>query len=174
MAEHPHRRAIAAGAAALLIGFVIALIVAGGDDDRSPGPETAERTATTEPGTETEATGETETAPQAVEPAEPTVPQRDLAAIQATVVLLVESAEVRDGEGVCRALGQSPNATSRDAAQDCADRAGIDLAALPGSDELSFDHVDASGSRGRAELANGDVITLRRRGGRWVVTGIES
>jgi hypothetical protein len=173
MAENSRRRMIAVGAAALLIGFVLALLVAGGDDDdQAQGPETGERTATTEttagPGTETA------TAPQAVEPVEPAVPQRDLAGIQATVVLLVESAEVRDGRGVCRALGEAPIGSSRDVAQDCADRAGIDLSALPGSDELSFEEVDAAGDRGRVELASGDVITLRRRGGRWVVTGIRS
>jgi hypothetical protein len=169
--EHPHRRAIAAGVAALLIGFVVALIVAGGEDDQPPGPATAERTARTGTATETQPEAETERAPQAVEPAQPTVPRRDLAAIQGTVVLLVESAETRYGQGVCRALGQSPSGTG-DAAQDCADRAGIDLAALPGSDELSFDEVDASGDRGRVRLSSGDTIALRRRGGRWVVTGI--
>jgi hypothetical protein len=163
---------MAAGVAALLIGFVVALIVAGGDDDRPPGPETAERTARTETGSDTETTTETATAPQPVEPAEPTVPQRDLAAIQATVVLLVESAETRDARGVCRALGQAPVGTSRDVAQECADRAGIDLATLPGSDELSFEEVEVSGTRARAELASGDAVILRRRGGRWVVTSL--
>ena len=168
MPENPRRRAIAAGVAALLIGFVVALVVAGGDDDAPP----AERTTQPARTTQTETVTETATAPEATETetAGQEPPRRDLAAIQATVVLLVESAETRDAEGVCRALGQFSAGTSTDAAQECADRAGIDLAALPSSDELSFERVEASGSVGLALLANGDTITLRRTGGRWVVT----
>jgi hypothetical protein len=167
MAEHPHRRAIAAGVAALVIGFVIALAVAGGDDDTPP-PETTGRPQTAE----TETVTETETVREPGETVRRPPPARDFAAIQATVVLLVESAETRDAEGVCRALGQAPEGTGQDAAQACADRAGIDLAALPSSDELSFEEIDASGNRGRARLASGDTVRLRRAGGRWVVTGI--
>lgn len=169
MAEHPHRRAILAGVAALLIGFVIALAVAGGDDD-TPTPETTERPATTETQTVTET--ETETVREPGETVRRPPPARDFAAIQSTIVLLVESAETRNAQGVCRALGQAPEGTGQDAAQACADRAGIDLEALPSSDELSFEQVDASGNRGRARLGSGDTITLRRAGGRWVVTGI--
>jgi hypothetical protein len=167
MAEHPHRRAIAAGLTALVIGFVIALAVAGGDDD-TPAPETTERPATTETATETE----TETVREPGETVDRPPPARDFAAIQATIVLLVESAETRNAQGVCRALGQTPAGGGQDAAQGCADRAGIDLAALPSSDELSFEQVAATGNRGRARLASGDTVTLRRTGGRWVVTGI--
>jgi hypothetical protein len=167
MAEHPHRRAIAAGVAALVIGFVIALAVAGGDDDTPP-PETTERARTAETDTVTE----TETVREPGETVRRPPPARDFAAIQSTIVLLVESAETRNAEGVCRALGQAPVGTSEDVAQECADRAGVDLSALPSSDELSFEEVGASGNRGRARLGSGDTITLRRAGGRWVVTGI--
>jgi hypothetical protein len=168
MAEHPHRRAILAGVAALLLGFVLALIVAGGDDDQPPGEETTQRMQT--------ADTQTETAP-AREPGETVErppPARDFAEIQTAVTLLVESAEVGDAAGVCRALGQPPAGNGPEAAQRCADRAGIDLQALPGSDELSFEEVNASGNRGTARLSRGDTVSLRRRGGRWVVTEIRS
>jgi len=168
VAEHPHRRAIAAGAVALVTGFVLALILAGGEDDRPPGTQTTERTATTETVTETETT------PQATETAEQRPPRRDLAGIQAAVILLVESAELGEASGVCRALGQPASGGGPEGAQRCADRAGIDLQALPGSDELSFEQVDARGDRGRARLSTGDTIELRRTGGRWVVTGLSS
>jgi hypothetical protein len=165
MAEHPHRRAIAAGLAALVLGFVIALIVAGGDDDRPPGEETSRRPATTE--TETV----TRTAPAPGETVRRPPPAGAFVEIQRAVALLVESAETRDAAGVCRALGQ-PLGSGPDAAETCADRAGIDLAQLPGSDELSFAQVQASGDRGRVELASGDVVSLRRRGDNWVVTRV--
>ena len=168
MAEHPHRRAIAAGIAALVIGFAVALAVAGGDDDAPPGEGTAQRPETAD----TQTVTETETVREPGETVRRPPPARDFAAIQATVVRLVESAETRDAQGVCRALGQAPAGTGPDAAQGCADRAGIDLAALPSSDELSFERVEASGNRGRATLASGDTVTLRRSGGRWVVTGL--
>jgi hypothetical protein len=171
MGEHPHRRAILAGVAALVLGFAIALIVAGGDDDRPPGEETTQRPQTAE--TETETVTEPETTPRETETARPRPPNRDLAEIQQVVALLVESAEVRDGAGVCRALGQPPG-SGPDAAEACADRAGIDLADLPGSDELSFERVEASGGRGRAVLSTGDTVELRREGGRWIVTALSA
>ena len=168
MAEHPHRRAILAGLAALVLGFAIALIVAGGDDDRPPGEETTQRPQTTETETETV----TETAPAPGETVRRPPPARDFAAIQTVVTLLVESAELGEAAGVCRALGQQPGGSGPEAAQRCADRAGIDLQALPGSDELSFEQVDASGNRGTARLSTGDTVSLRRTGGRWIVIGI--
>jgi hypothetical protein len=162
--EHPHRRAIAAGAVALLLGFVLALILAGGEDDQPPGTTPTEPPATTETVTETgPAPGETVRRPP---------PARDFVAIQAAVTLLVESAELGDAAGVCRALGQPRAGSGPEAAQRCADRAGIDLQALPGSDELSFEDVTASGNRGTARLSTGDTVRLRRQDGRWVVTGI--
>jgi hypothetical protein len=166
MAEHPHRRAIAAGVAALAIGFVLALIVAGGEDDEPPGTTPTARTATTETVTETE------TGPRRTETVRRPPAVRDFVAIQEAVTLLVESAELGDAEGACRALGQMPRGSGPEASQRCADRAGIDLQALPGSDELSFEQVDASGNRGSARLSTGDTVSLRRRAGRWVVTGV--
>jgi hypothetical protein len=165
MAEHPHRRAIAAGIAALAIGFVLALIVAGGEDDEPPGTTPTERPATTETVTETE------TAPR-TEPVRRPPPARDFVAIQETVTLLVESAELGDAAGVCRALGRPARGSGPEAAQRCADRAGIDLQALPSSDEFSFERIEASGNRGSARLSTGDTVSLRRSGGRWVVTGV--
>ncbi|HEX2233881.1 MAG TPA: hypothetical protein VHG69_11030 [Thermoleophilaceae bacterium] len=171
MAEHPHRRAIAAGLAALVLGLVVALIVAGGDDDAPPGEEARQTTAPTEPQTETQT--ETAPTPRETETTPTRPPRRDLAAIQQVVALLIESAEIRDGAGVCHALGQ-PQGSGPEAAEACADRAGIDLSQLPGSDELSFERVRASGDRGRVVLGSGDSVSLRRQGDSWVVTDIRS
>jgi hypothetical protein len=166
MAEHPHRRAIAAGIAALAIGFVLALIVAGGEDDEPPRTSPTERPATTETVTETE------TPPRRTETVRRPPPARDFVAIQEAVTLLVESAELGDAAGVCRALGRPARGSGPEAAQRCADRAGIDLQALPSSDEFSFERIEASGNRGSARLSTGDTVSLRRSGGRWVVTGV--
>ena len=93
-------------------------------------------------------------------------------AIQTAVTLLVESSELGEAAGVCRALGQAQSGSGPEAAQRCARRAGIDLQALPGSDELSFERIEASGNRGSARLSTGDTVSLRRTGRRWLVTGV--
>jgi len=169
MAEHPHRRAIAAGVVALLVGFALALILAGGEDDQPPGT-TPDRTARTDTAP---TVTETVPAPEDTDTAGREPPRRDAAAIQATVILLVESAELGEAAGVCRALGQPLSGSGPEAAQQCADRAGIDLQALPSSDELSFEEVLLAGrERANVRLSTGDTVHLHRSGGRWVVTRI--
>ena len=174
MDERPdRRRMIAAGAAALVLGVVIALVVADDDGDRPPG--TTATTGPTAMTTETTPGTTTQAAPAPTDTARQPVPRRDLAAIQTTVTLLVEAAELNDAAGVCRALGQPATGSSPDMAQQCADRAGIDLQALPGSDELSFDRTTLAGpNRARVLLATGDTVELSRANGRWVVTGLSS
>jgi hypothetical protein len=167
VAEHPHRRAILAGVVALIAGLAVALIVAGGEDDQPPGTTpTAGRTTAPEP------TTETAPAPRRTETTERARSRRDVAAIQRAVVSLVESAELGDAAGVCRALGQPPVGRGPMGAQQCADRANVDLFALPSSDELSFERVQASGDEGRAVLSTGATIELRRENGRWIVSRV--
>ena len=167
MREYPRRRAIVAGVMALLAGIALAFAVAGGDDDEPPGTTRTQTAATTETVTEpARETGETVRRPP---------PARDFAAIQTAVTRLVESAELNDARGVCRSLGQPASGSGPEAARRCADAVGIDLFALPSSDELSFDRVELPSRRSaRVVLGGGETVVLRRSDGSWIVTAFRA
>jgi len=158
----PRRRAIAVALAAVVTGILVALALAGGDDDEPPA----------EPGTgvqQTQTAPDTETAPPTATVKEQPGPQ-EVRGIERAVTRLVEASERGDGETVCALLGRDPGGASGvEAAQSCARAARVDLFSLPTSDELSFERVTASGDRGRALLTGGTEISLERTGGGWLV-----
>ena len=102
---------------------------------------------------------------------QPRDPERsaDTAAVQKTVTALITAAEESDAAGVCRAVGASPRGSGLRAAQACAQTVGVDLSALPTSDELSFDDVvvRADSRNATATLVGGTSFGLRESGGRW-------
>ena len=144
------RRAMIIGAVVLAAAAAIVLVIvlAGGDDEKpaEPAPHGPPTTGVTTQ-TETERTERTET----VEDLTDTVPRADprRAEVERAVFALIESVEV----------GQPP--------------AGIDVSALPTSDELSVESTRISGDRATVTLAGGVVVRLRRSGGEWRPVSVE-
>jgi hypothetical protein len=89
------------------------------------------------------------------------------AAIERTVASFVEGVERSDAAAVCRLLGRPPGSL-----EGCARSAGVDLHAVPSSDELSVERVRVAGTHASAGLAGGQTVTLRRAGRAWLVTGL--
>jgi hypothetical protein len=95
------------------------------------------------------------------------VPNRKRAAIERTVDRFVASVERSDAAGACRLMGRPPGTI-----EGCAAAAGIDLRAFPSSNELSIAHVNLKGTHASARLSGGQTFTLRRVGGRWLISGL--
>jgi hypothetical protein len=153
--------------AAVAVAVVAVVLIAGGDDeDPRPVPRPgATKEATAPPPT---ATGPTNTEERRRETDR--VREAEVS-VQETVTELVESNERGDGRTLCPLLGEPPAARLQ-GLERCARAAGVDLALLPVSDELSIERVRAAGSRGSATLVGGVTVSLRRVGARWQVTGI--
>jgi ferric-dicitrate binding protein FerR (iron transport regulator) len=161
------RREIAAGAVALLVALAVVLALAGGTDEEADDPAPRDTATTTE-----RPPARTETGPRTA-PAEE--PGRERAAgIARTVTLLVQAREETDAPALCELVGQESRGTGPAAVEACARAAGVELAALPTSDELSIESARASGERGVARLAGGATVRLRRVAGRWRVTAVEA
>jgi hypothetical protein len=171
MMDRIGKRPLAVGGAlvAIAAGAGIAVALSDGGDERSSATTgitaTTERTAGTRPGQTT-----TPTAPK--DGAGSNVLGREQE-VQETVTLLVEASEQGDAETVCHLLGEPVLGRSGlRALQACAAAAGANLEVLPTSDELSIERVEVSGDRGRARLAGGTAVFLRRVDGTWRVRRI--
>ena len=157
---------IAAVVVAIAVAVGVVLLVAGGDDDK---PTSSRPSATqTEPATE-ERPATTETRPTAKRP-RPS--NRDASTIQRVITRLVQANEQGDGATVCQLLGKPAAGTGIDAADRCASSAGVDLALLPTSDELSVGGIRVKGDRATGSPAPGTRASLRRSGRAWTVTAL--
>ena len=96
------------------------------------------------------------------------VPNRRRAMIERTVDRFVASVERSDATSVCRLLGRPPGTL-----EGCAAAAGIDLRMFPNSNELSIARVTIGRRRASARLSGGQTFTLRRAGGRWLISGLQ-
>ena len=153
---------------ALVVGA--ALVVLGGDDEPAserPATETAGRTTGSETGETAPPPTETRPPGTATAPADTPQARREAASIERTVVAIVQATEESDGPRVCRLVGQAGGD-----GPSCASAAGVNLQALPTSDELSLDRASTSGPRATVVLADGRRILLRRAGAGWIVTGV--
>jgi hypothetical protein len=166
----PKRRAVAIAVVVVAVaaGVGVALALSGDDDE----PATMAETATTETATATETQPQRDTGDRPRATTRAPAPDRNEREIERTVSALVESVELGDGAAVCAALGR--RGSGPEAIGGCARAAGVDLAALPTSDELSVGDVEVVGRRATAELAGGTTVSLRRVGTEWRVSGIEA
>jgi hypothetical protein len=147
---------------AALTAGVLAIAGCGGDGDK-----TSSKPATT--GTAT-ATGPSATRPpgkRTTPTTERLTPNPKRAGVERTIARFVEGLERSDAASVCRLLGRPPGTLER-----CAEAAGVDLHAVPSSDELSVARISFRGSRASAKLAGGQTLTLRRAGRGWLITGL--
>ena len=161
---------VAAVLVALVAGAALVVVLTGGDDEERPAgsPETQART------TQTTEVPRTNTAPSESgtggrtdpTPGDTPATRRNARGITAAVVGLVRASEEGDGARVCSLLGR-PGSNG----PGCASSAGIDLARLPTSDELSFERARSAGPRATVVLVGGTRVSLRRQGSRWLVTG---
>ena len=158
------RAAIAAAVVALVAALALVLLLAGGDDDEA-GDRAARDTTAIAPPPEREEPGE-RTAPSRKET------RREGADLARTVTVFVQAREETDARTLCQLLGQPASGTGPAAVDTCARAAGVDLSALPTSDELSVETTLVSGRLASVRLAGGTTVRLRKAGGRWRVTEI--
>ena len=160
-----------------LIAVIVAVgaAVAISSDDGKPVPAPPPTTSTTAAPAPPTTPPPTQTAQTQVDTIEtqPKDPERsaDTTAVEKTVTALITAAEESDAAGVCRAVGAGPQGSGLRAAQACAQTVGLDLSALPTSDELSFDDVvvRADSRNATATLVGGTSFGLRESGGRWTI-----
>jgi hypothetical protein len=157
------RRFAIAGVLAVIVGVALGIALGEGDEDE-PSRLSPAQTATESP-----ATGERDTAEGGTEATPDRLTSRERAGIEQAVLVLVESVEQGDGSRLCDVLGQPPAGAGPEAVATCARAAGVSLAGLPTSDEVSIERVRASGSRARVRLAGGTVVSLERVRREWKV-----
>jgi hypothetical protein len=155
-----------AAAIAIAVAIGLVFLLAGGDDDE---PTSSRPSATQPEPTTQERPATTETRPTAKRP-RPS--NRDAATVQRVLTRLVQANEQGDGATVCQLLGKPAAGTGIDAADRCASSAGVDLALLPTSDELSVSGIHVKGDRATGSPSPGTTVSLRRSGRAWTVTGI--
>ena len=139
---------IGAAAFAAVAAVVLVIVLAGGDEEKPAeqaphGPPTTGATAPTE----TQPTRR----PETVDDLTDTTPRADprRAEVERAVFALVEAVE----------LGRPPP--------------GIDVSALPTSDELSVERTRIAHDRAAVTLAGGTMVRLRRSGGEWRPVSVE-
>jgi hypothetical protein len=157
------RRPLAIGLAlaVILAGVVLALVLAGDDEGEKSAATERPQSETDRPTVPKHVPTVTETTP------ETQAPPRDSRQIEQTVTTFVESAEQSDSQRACSQVagGEGKQLPG------CAEAVGIDLRALPSSDELQVDAVRVSGSRADAKLSSGASFRLKQLGGKWKLSG---
>jgi hypothetical protein len=142
-------------------GLAVLLLASCGGDDNKPAASATERSPKAQPTATTKAPLKHKRRPPAPDPR--------VARIERALTELVEATELNEATRVCAAIA---GGTGSDA-QRCAETAGIDLLALPSSEELSFERVRAVGTKAQVVLSSGAVFSLTRSGGRWRVSGLD-
>ena len=143
------RRTAIIGASLFAAAVAVVLVIAlgGNEEERA---ETAPHGPPTTGVTETTDTARTQTAEPLTDTATTPEPDPRAAEVERAVFALVEATEV----------GKSTPA-------------GVDVSALPTSDELSVERTEVAGERATVTLAGGVKVRLQRSGGDWEVVAVQ-